>query len=825
MVSKLPTTAGSLDSSLGTCVGRLLVALLALALTGNPGITGPLPGLTLISCGVALVSSAVLVYQNGLKPVPKVAGIATMLALCCLLSSTNSMAPYLTARGSVAVAGFLAMIIGMELAPKSRDQWRQLATLLLWVTVASSIHGLYLWKLGDAQAPLASTFTNPDCYSVIPLLGIFLGLGLATERPGLSRVFSALALLPLVAAVLLTSSRAGLLGLMAGYLGFLFTLGSSRSQALRTLGIKLFLIPILMTLCFVGAGSNLPIISKITRLSHGADPVSIQSRWDVVRNGYKTILRNPLLGSGLGCFHLAYQQDRTVLSAKEDYMNVAHNDYMQWLVETGIPGGLAWVMLLLTAFTSAWRSYRSPTSWVAAQIGSTLAISTYCIFNFACPVPADLLWIGASLGLSGSLPRLHAEPPYSTWSKRVFPLSFLLAAWGISCIHWSLGALAVHKTEAEVDKLISILDWEGAILRLQAAARTQPDNYRLWQQIARLARKAFVFSGQPHWLEVENKAFNEAYRASPRNLQTSLGLIHFLEEQERPAEATRYVVEAEMNAPYSTYVRRAKARNQILCGKYTDAASTLASIEQTGLVVDEDALAALIFLLESKSPDRGAAYVRRVAGTNPDRAADLALKAADTAKKQKVYAPALRLLKQTTYLAPKRPDVWLDLALTRGLAGDNQQELATLDKLRRNPNIELEDGIQERVWRRWAELQMASGQLDLVLTQLDDYLITHQRQLWPRQMMSQIYLKRDQKAEARATLREGIQYDADGSLRMQLGDLCASQNLPELARSYYREALQVSPQRTLIEERLKAMKTNPDELDQQSDLESSDPSP
>jgi Flp pilus assembly protein TadD len=94
---------------------------------------------------------------------------------------------------------------------------------------------------------------------------------------------------------------------------------------------------------------------------------------------------------------------------------------------------------------------------------------------------------------------------------------------------------------------------------------------------------------------------------------------------------------------------------------------------------------------------------------------------------------------------------------------------------------------------------------------LDDYLITHQRQLWPRQTIAQIYLRRDQKSEARATLREGIPFDTEGRLRIQLGDMCAQHGLKELARSYYREALRVSPQRSLIEERLKALKSAPGE--------------
>jgi O-antigen ligase len=790
------------------------VLALALSLLGNPGVTGSVPALTFCANGVLLVSSALLLWRQGWTPVPRIVALGALLGLIGLAGIPSSYAPYLSSLGTAGLAGFLGMTTAFELGVSNRQQWRIIVPLLVLVATVSSSYGIYRWfALGQSEA-LTSTFTNADCYSLIPLLGFFWSLGLAVERPGRLRVLCALAALPLLMALVLTASRAGLLGLATGYATFLVTLSSSRSQSLRTTAGKLFVLPLVLGLMLAIAGSNLQLVDKLTRLSQGNDPVAIQSRLDVVRNCYKTIARRPWQGSGIGCFHLAYQQDRTALSAGEDYMNVAHNDYVQWFVETGIPGGLCWVAILGTSFLTAWRSYKSPTPWAAAQVATVVGIATYCAFNFAYPVAADLLWIGAAFGLCGALPRLDRVSTEAPWRPRSFPVALLLAAWGVSTVQFGLLCFMVQRQETAVARAEEGLAWEEAFAKIQKGAQLQPENFRLHLKSAEIAKKVFLFTGQDQWLETEGSALKKAYDENPRDLQVLLTLISFLEGRAQPQQATPYIAEAERLAPYSTFVRRARARNQILLGQFPAAAATLMSIERTGLPANDPTLAILLYTLEAKKATSGKEFLRKIGTENPDRAADLAMAAAVIGREAKDYPPALRLLQQARYLATRRADVRLEAASLLGLSGDDEAELKALDKLRADTVVEMDEATQERTWKRWAELQTKKGQFDLVLTRLDDYLITHQRQLWPRVLMAEIHLKRSENAEARAALREGIPYDTDGTLRIQLADLCASQGLNELARSYYKEALRVSNKKAEIEERLTRVKPTQDELEE-----------
>ncbi|MBT9585620.1 O-antigen ligase family protein [bacterium] len=808
MVFRLSPTAGHV---VPRALARLLAGLMALSLTGNPGVTGAAPTLHWLCNGLALMGGAALLWQRGWIPRPRLTVAALLLAMFGLLSCTNSLAPHLSAAGAASLSGMVAAVLILELGVHTRSQWQEAATLFFLVAVGSSLHGLVLWSSSASESALTSTFTNQDCYSVIPLLATFWALGLAVEQRGPWRLPYVLGLVVLISALILTASRAGLLALAVGYAGFLFTLAASRSVELRNLAAKLFLIPTVALLALMAAGGNLQLVQKWERLARGEDPVAIKSRLDVVRYGYKSIARHPLLGCGLGCFSLSYQQDRPPLAEGEDYMNVAHNDYVQWMVEAGVPGGLAWMSLLLASLAVVWRSYRSPTPWVAAQIAATLGVATYCTLNFACPVPADLLWIGASFGLSGGLSSLsRSEAQASAWSPKAFPVAVLLAAWGLWTVRWGLTSLMMERARHQVIQSEAVLDWESAVEFLRAAGRKQPDNFQVQLKIAELCRRAFVFSGKSHWLDEQSQALLNAHEASPRDLQILLSLIRFCQERGQFLEAERYLDMAQGYAPYSSHVRRAQARNQILSGQYVEATRTLSSVERTGLVADDSALADLIFLLESKAPARGTTFLVEIARADSERATLLGLQAAARGQQIKDFSTSLRILKQLRNLAPQRMDVLLEIALARGAAGDTDQELAVLNKMRRDTSG-LDPSLAERVWRRWSELQVARGELDLVVTQLEDYVITHQRQAWARQTVSDVFLKRGQKSEARGALRDGLPYDQDGSLRIRLGDLCAEQGLTELARGYYREALAISPQRPLIEERLRQLKSSPQE--------------
>ncbi len=777
----------------------VFMALVA-SLAGNPGLTGPVPALALLSGGLALLVASALLIYFGLGRVSRLSALYLLVLLLGMGSFRGTLCPFLSKLALAnLVGGFSLFLLVQFCVAGSSERWRLASSGFALLVGLSNLNAFRLFAQSP-QVALRGTFTNPDCYAVVCLLGCFASIGLAVEsKTRLRLLWSALALVGLLGLVL-TGSRSALLGLVLGYGLFLLTLGSSRQQQWRAMAMKLVVIPSVLALLLVLAGGSLSLGDKLMRLFQGGDSVAVASRLDVLVSGSRTLARAPLFGSGLGCFHLAYQQDRGLRSQAEDYMNVAHNDYMQLAVEAGIPAALAWVAILLGALWVAWCSYQSPTPWVASQLAAVVGMAVCSGLNPAMPVPGVFFSMSIVLGLTVSLARLQQAEPRGRLAGALLAIPCLaLAAWTMD-LGWR--CFRVLRLEAAAAQLGGVLDWEGESAILQAAIKSMPENPDLHLRLAGLSRRAFIFTGKATWLEVEDAELVKAYRANPRSLRVLARCAGALEERGELAQGRRYWLLAQEYAPYSPHVARALVSNYVKSHKYVAAAKGLADTSKTGLVLNDDALGMLIFQLEIRGKKKASEILE---GLDDARALKVGLQATRAAVDAKLPAHAQRLIAAMETRFPNHPELVVLRAQAVGMAGDEARELKILEKLRRNQDIAANEEVEDRVWQRWAELRIREKQYDLVTTQLEDYLITHTRRNWARTRLSEIYLAQGLKSEARAALRAGLPYDDNGSLRLQLGDLCLSQGLPELARGYYREAMAFSPNRSAVESRLKQL--------------------
>ncbi|MBS2034772.1 O-antigen ligase family protein [bacterium] len=793
----------------GVALFGLIVAGLALvaSLSGNPGLTGTTPGLAFVAGGLSLVLASILLPYCGLNRVSKLSLLYLAFVLFGLASLKGSLCIFLTKLALANLIGGLGLYLLVQLCVSgSPGLWRLASSGFASLIAVSNLYAFRLYAQSP-QTALKGNFTNPDCYAVVCLLGFFASTGLAVEaRSRLSLLWGSSAIVNLLALVL-TGSRSALLGVLVGYGLFLLTLGSSRQTQWRSLAVKLFVLPAALSLLMVLSGGSLSLGEKLSRLFRGADSMAVASRVDVLVSGTHTVMRAPLFGSGLGCFHLAYQQDRGLRSSSEDYMNVAHNDYMQLAVEAGIPAALIWICFMVGSLWVAWCSYRSPTPWVAAQLGSVTGMAICSALNPAVPVSGVFYSMAVSLALTAALARLKPVEPRGRLASGLLALVLLvLAAWTVD-FGWR--CFRVLRMEMLADRLGRVLDWEGESATLQAAINSMPDDPALHLRLAGLSRRAYVFTGKDTWLEIEDSELIKAYRSNPRSLQVLARCARALEERGQLVEARRYWLLAQQYAPYSPQVQRALVANYVRSHKYVSAAKGLADTSKTGVVINDEALGALIFELEQHGKRKAEELLTGLDDTRALKVGLVAARAAVDAQKSELAQRLLALL-ETRF--PNHPELVVLRAQAVGMAGDQVRELKILEKLRRNQEIAANEEVEDRVWQRWAELRVKEKQYDLVTTQLEDYLISHPRRNWARSKLSEIYLAQGRKAESRAALRAGIPYDDNGSIRLQLGDLCVSQGLPELARGYYREALAFSPNRSAVESRLKQLQPEDSDL-------------
>jgi O-antigen ligase len=89
------------------------------------------------------------------------------------------------------------------------------------------------------------------------------------------------------------------------------------------------------------------------------------SRYTMSTESLRIGLLHAPLGSGIGTFKPAFEQDAVATLLTHNYINNAHNDFAQWWLEAGVPGGLvvllAVIVLVRTLFALLARPSTSST--------------------------------------------------------------------------------------------------------------------------------------------------------------------------------------------------------------------------------------------------------------------------------------------------------------------------------------------------------------------------------------------------------------------------------------------------------------------------------
>jgi O-antigen ligase len=172
------------------------------------------------------------------------------------------------------------------------------------------------------------TYVNRDHYAgLMEMLTPFaLVLSLSRLIHGGQRMLAGFAAIIMAGSIVLTLSRGGVISLVAELM-FLFWItfrvqkGSAvRNQLVLGLGLTMVFL--------VFAGSS-------TEWSHLGD-VQETFRWNVLKDSLRMFAHKPILGWGLGTFDVVYPAYRSFYTTL--YVNAAHNDYLQVLIETGILG-------------------------------------------------------------------------------------------------------------------------------------------------------------------------------------------------------------------------------------------------------------------------------------------------------------------------------------------------------------------------------------------------------------------------------------------------------------------------------------------------------
>lgn len=739
-------------------LGGALLLVLA-SLLGRPGVSAEPPALLLALGGLMAVLTSVVYERHGGSSIAPLVAIGLLVwgGLC----SAFSLAPYLSKLALLNLTASTGLILAFYLGVTSMPQWRLGAHLLVLGAFLSSLNGWPTYLAAEAPRRFHANFTNPDSFSIIPLVGLCLAGALLARASGWRLGWLLLASSVLLPTLLLTRSRSGALALLVAVCCVALSGWRLRKRAISSSLKRLALAALpTMILCLYAV----PNYARWTDPANTAFALSIRA--SLLKGSLACGWERPLLGSGPGTFALAFQEFRVRDVEPFGYANVAHNDFMQFLVETGVPGMLLWSLLLLLALRSAFAGLGSAgrvaeSAWAGAGL---MALAVYSLFNFATPVPTTLIWWSAVIGLALALPNSKGQLTAPASRSKLLATGMLALAGAWSCCY-GLNLERSRRLAGQAEELQVQAQQLQAFQTLGHAIQLQPDNSELRLARAALALELAKSETETSWLKQAEHDLRRAREANPRDLQGVFQSYRFLLAQDRLEEVDELLAEAHSYAPYQPYLCRYRAASLLRQRDLQGAAQTLARVGGVEL-------ANVLVALETEQSGAGMATLREVPQEQSEATAQAML---GIAAREKLPAVVDSV---GSYLLDTVPDplAWkLSWAQSLSQAGDSKGATRLLTEI-----VE-----SKRIHHHAYEAAL----IDLAPTRATDFLI-EQLKLNPRMAKVRVLLSRQlSTGEAVELLNAGLRLQpSNPELLTALGDVYAADGVHEVAATYYSRA-------------------------------------
>jgi O-antigen ligase len=341
---------------------------------------------------------------------------------------------WLPARGVNALFGAIVPAVALLLALVLRASNQTLLQILLGVAVVNgglaiiqvvsgSPDGLYLYSPRSSGSD--GLFGNENHSGVFSAMGLLIAARLASRtdsrRQPWQQLIYGLAALLIFLAVLIGGSRAGLAAGVAAFAGSILMVAlSSRNATARksnpapSLQQRSFI-----ALAVVFLGSVAAIFFWLDR-SPSLDGILNASalddlRWDLNPIVWEMVRNNWLFGIGFGAFEEYYHIYEPTALLLPQYVNMAHNDWAQFLLEGGVVAAALLIGLLLWAGRQLSRIFRNGSAgfgllvfWIAVAgvVGSASLVDYPLrtpIFQFAA------IWLLLCLARDGAATEARDE--------------------------------------------------------------------------------------------------------------------------------------------------------------------------------------------------------------------------------------------------------------------------------------------------------------------------------------------------------------------------------------------------------------------------------
>lgn len=399
--------------------------------------------------------------------------------------------------------GSVLVVLFAFVAVTEDCDWSWVKTFLQIVTGCLILYAL--WQYLNGNAPKA-TFLNKNSLAgfLLPLV-FWLSLSEEGARVKLARL---LLLFGCGLTLGLIGSRGALLGLLFG--GSLLCLGSWRGQ-LSLMACARPVFALIGGLIF-----SLPLTGLqggVTRMATLADSSAGAARFYIWQGSWQMLEDAPWYGIGTGLYGLLFPRYRLPEDGTAGHF--AHNDLLQFLIETGWPGGIALTAFIVALVFSVWSTVGTRSLAEAQRYEITLlmsglgALCFHSLFTYHFYVYGILIVYGVVLGrVQVLMPASIAKPhpldlerfgrlmPYVPVLCCVLPLFFIVTGLcsQVATVQ-ALNAVAKDDMETVAERVAfakkmwpsNDFNWymEGELLRIGLSRRGEDDGARSAQLFER----------------------------------------------------------------------------------------------------------------------------------------------------------------------------------------------------------------------------------------------------------------------------------------------------------------------------------------------------
>lgn len=243
-------------------------------------------------------------------------------------------------------------------------------------------------------------------------------------------------------------------------------------------------------------------------------------------DGAAALVENPWIGSGLGTFPYVFARSEMYLPRKT--IEHAHNDYLEFAVELGLPATLLGLALVGVAIRRAYVSN------FGCFLGAA-SILTHGLVDSPLHAPAVAALAAVLLGLG--------------WSGKIMGASkfgaLIPAALAITALLFAGGAFSTwdaNSHHAKYQRALIAGDDQAATLSLRRALESNPRSAVLWLEAAFLSeRQGFTAQGR--------RRLAVARRLEPFTLRTEWAWAEFHRRNGDPVEAEQTFARLVVNMP------------------------------------------------------------------------------------------------------------------------------------------------------------------------------------------------------------------------------------------------------------------------------------